>query len=496
MALSSSAWLSQSRNIVCGSTGAQGPTGPQGPQGNSTGLTFYYGITPTGATGTAAVTTGTMMTYPPPQPTNPNGTYPSVYGYYNQVVSTGQATGDLIARFQTPVGVPGVSTIPIGTWINSINAYSLITAAPDSPTGPTAFMYFESRLGLAPNTVFLSNKNRPTSITGGGIVEQVYLLEDTLQSAIAIPTPATNFIITDFYMIAPAGTIFQFWTNGDSISQVSTSLAPQSGTTGATGAPGSTGSTGATGATGPVGPQGSPGGQGPQGLPGNNGATGAPGATGANGTNGTNGTNGAPGTPIAGIDSVGRIAINGPYSYVPFVYQGVSLFVFGDIALSNSLRVGTDIQASGGIVAGIEGINTTGGLNVGQNINCVGQIAVGSNGIVSQGGITSAGSMRAVNFIVSSDRTIKENITEARKSYIDDLTKLRVVNYNYIDDSKKSKKLGFIAQDVEKIFPSIITEDKGVKGISYSALIPMLVSAIQSLKQEVDALKLLVNSTH
>jgi arsenate reductase-like glutaredoxin family protein len=99
------------------------------------------------------------------------------------------------------------------------------------------------------------------------------------------------------------------------------------------------------------------------------------------------------------------------------------------------------------------------------------------------------------NFIVSSDRTIKENITEARKSYIDDLTKLQVVNYNYIADETKSKKLGFIAQDVEKIFPSIITEDKGVKGISYSALVPMLVSAIQSLKQEVDTLKLLISST-
>lgn len=424
MALSASAFLIEKRlgNALCGKTG---PTGPQGPQGNSSGLTFYYGIPPPGATGTEAVPTGYMTTYPQPYPTAVNPTYPAYYGYFNQVVATGSPT--LVGIFETPIGSPGVPALPVGSWINSINAYSL--DSPTSLTGPPATMYFECRLGLAPNTIISTNSNRPISIVGGDS-NNTYILQDIINEAVSIPTPSTNFIVTRFYMTAPSGTILQFWTDGDSISQISTSFAPQSGPTGPTGDTGSTGATGPTGSTGPVGPVG---------------------PVGPGGAQGPIGPQGPQGPYPAGVQSAGLVAINGVYSNIPPANNGVSLYVFGDTVVSNSLGVGTDIEAGATVYA--------------------------------------------AGFATQSDEKIKENIVSARKTYIDDLANLRVVNYNYISDSTKSKKLGFIAQEVEKVFPTVVAENKGIKSISYSALIPMLVSAVQSLKQEVAELKALVAST-
>ena len=93
-----------------------------------------------------------------------------------------------------------------------------------------------------------------------------------------------------------------------------------------------------------------------------------------------------------------------------------------------------------------------------------------------------------------SDLRVKENIVEAR-DYTDDIMKLRVVKYSLKKDKEaQATKLGFIAQEVEEVFPNMIetseTEEiKDLKSIKMSVLIPMLVKTIQELKKEVDELK-------
>ena len=48
----------------------------------------------------------------------------------------------------------------------------------------------------------------------------------------------------------------------------------------------------------------------------------------------------------------------------------------------------------------------------------------------------------------------------------------------------------FIAQEMQKIFPEIVVEDKnGVLGIRYTELIPVLVKAFQEQQQVIDDLK-------
>lgn len=51
-------------------------------------------------------------------------------------------------------------------------------------------------------------------------------------------------------------------------------------------------------------------------------------------------------------------------------------------------------------------------------------------------------------------------------------------------------QMGFIAQDMQKIFPDLVTQDKeGTMGIKYIELIPILVKAYQEQQAELAALK-------
>jgi hypothetical protein len=93
-----------------------------------------------------------------------------------------------------------------------------------------------------------------------------------------------------------------------------------------------------------------------------------------------------------------------------------------------------------------------------------------------------------------SDIRLKENIVQAR-DYTDDLMKLNVVKYSLKKDNKKEPThLGFIAQEVEKVFPGLVSTKKtkeldDQKSIKISVLIPMLVKTIQELNKRIDDLE-------
>jgi hypothetical protein len=88
-----------------------------------------------------------------------------------------------------------------------------------------------------------------------------------------------------------------------------------------------------------------------------------------------------------------------------------------------------------------------------------------------------------------SDIKLKENIVLARE-YLEDVCKLQVKKFNFIDDPNKTKQLGFVAQDVEKVFPGLVSEQEdGTKCVKTSILIPMLVSCVQTLNNKVMTLE-------
>lgn len=74
--------------------------------------------------------------------------------------------------------------------------------------------------------------------------------------------------------------------------------------------------------------------------------------------------------------------------------------------------------------------------------------------ILNSGGAlsTTTGSLGTI----SSDLRLKKNVTDAT-SKLDDILSLRVVNFEYKNEDKNGKQLGFIAQEFEKVFPSLVT---------------------------------------
>ncbi|MBQ3658490.1 MAG: tail fiber domain-containing protein [Bacteroidales bacterium] len=106
----------------------------------------------------------------------------------------------------------------------------------------------------------------------------------------------------------------------------------------------------------------------------------------------------------------------------------------------------------------------------------------------SNGTATLAGELTS-----SSDSRLKNNVTTIG-SALDKVTKLRGVTFNW-DLAKKpsaDKKLqyGFIAQEVEKVFPELVTTDsEGFKSLNYIGIVPVLTEAVKELKKENDELK-------
>ena len=97
-----------------------------------------------------------------------------------------------------------------------------------------------------------------------------------------------------------------------------------------------------------------------------------------------------------------------------------------------------------------------------------------------------------------SDVKLKENIVDATPK-LDDVMQLQVRNFNF-KATPEEKHIGFIAQEFEQVFPSMVDVDverdengeetgQTTKTIKTSVLLPVLVKAIQELKAEVDALK-------
>jgi hypothetical protein len=84
-----------------------------------------------------------------------------------------------------------------------------------------------------------------------------------------------------------------------------------------------------------------------------------------------------------------------------------------------------------------------------------------------------------------SDERLKENIVEL-DSVLENIDNLRAVKYNYKNGN--DTKIGFIAQDWQEDFSEIIEEGERLS-MKYTETIPVLLKAIQELKQEIEILK-------
>jgi len=253
-----SLWLAAQQNPVCpkpgpiGPTGSTGPSGPGGSPGQngrngvSVGQNYFFNlpnniITNTGPTG------GTLNTFSNNAGQNTAYTGSNDFGYFIQQRGTGP-TGVNIARFISEVGLQ--NPIPSGVWTFYNNIYSF--------TGPVGSQPWANPIGSGTNNSVYAVVNYVDGPTGGKIFqtgpkninlsEDLVILNGYIENPITLINPAGAYFYVDYISTnSVSGNVIEFWTQGNSVSYITTTFSPQKG---------SDGSTGATGSQGPPGPPG------------------------------------------------------------------------------------------------------------------------------------------------------------------------------------------------------------------------------------------------
>lgn len=104
-----------------------------------------------------------------------------------------------------------------------------------------------------------------------------------------------------------------------------------------------------------------------------------------------------------------------------------------------------------------------------------------------------AGTIRGDN-LTPSDRSLKKNITPLPADTLTRVRKLDAVTFEW-DQRKtsglsKQPQIGLIAQDVEKVFPSLVeTDGKGIKSIHYMGVTAVLLEAVKAQQKRIEALE-------
>jgi hypothetical protein len=134
---------------------------------------------------------------------------------------------------------------------------------------------------------------------------------------------------------------------------------------------------------------------------------------------------------------------------------------------------------------------------VGINNNQVSWVYKNINGSKVQATVDSvnpvyiSGDLYVVNSIFNtSDRLLKDNIENIPEIKTNDILNLNPVEFTFKSDINKKKHYGLIAQEVEKIYPELVnTTYLGYKSVNYIELIPIILSKMKSMQNEIDELK-------
>ena len=91
------------------------------------------------------------------------------------------------------------------------------------------------------------------------------------------------------------------------------------------------------------------------------------------------------------------------------------------------------------------------------------------------------------DIVVSSDARLKANIVSLGST----LAKLLLIDGKSYTMKKNGKqKIGVLAQDIQKVFPELVTtDDKDMLAVNYQGLVPVLINALKEQQSEIDELK-------
>ena len=146
-----------------------------------------------------------------------------------------------------------------------------------------------------------------------------------------------------------------------------------------------------------------------------------------------------------------------------------------------------------------------GNLNVNGNINLTSTFSLNNNPgqagqvLVSSGvnsaptwqtatSLNNSTSLTVKAFNTISDYRIKENVTLINENFTVD----ELIPVTYTNKITEKQDMGFIAHDIQEIFPFLVNGEKDgeeYQSINYIGLIPLLIKEVQNLKKEIKLLK-------
>jgi hypothetical protein len=133
-------------------------------------------------------------------------------------------------------------------------------------------------------------------------------------------------------------------------------------------------------------------------------------------------------------------------------------------------------------------------------------LIIKENGFIGMGNINPsvrlqvAGDIIANSIAGSSDARFKTNVRSI-SSPLEKVKSLRGVYFNWDQKSFPNKdfsdktELGFIAQEVEKVLPEVVSKDNSpeeYRSVKYDKVVALLVEAIKEQQKQIDSLKLQV----
>ena len=161
------------------------------------------------------------------------------------------------------------------------------------------------------------------------------------------------------------------------------------------------------------------------------------------------------------------------YSQGYFAAGGVGNFTCeGDASIGKYLTVGWNTSIGG------DPTNTT----------TIGAVFPSGQYSAPKGSIIALGDIYGNGVKTTSDIKLKKNINSIEDS-LSKILSLRGVGFEWKDKERgKGIQQGFIAQEVEKIIPELITGGE-TKYVNYQGIIPVLVEAIKEQQKQIDELK-------
>ncbi|MDR2238227.1 MAG: tail fiber domain-containing protein [Chryseobacterium sp.] len=163
---------------------------------------------------------------------------------------------------------------------------------------------------------------------------------------------------------------------------------------------------------------------------------------------------------------------------------------------SPNIKLYSNPYSNNGIINSLGGISKFDFINIYTGSQAVNLMCRTDNELELVGNLDVMFNVKAISFLSSSDKRLKDNIKPLSGS---SPNLLNISSYSYTFKEKKeaekrndTQKLhfGFMAQEVEKEFPNLVSiDEKGNYALNYIEFIPLLLNELKDQKKEINDLK-------